>query len=184
MRVILLPLLLLLTAAPSAAVELTAAGQMAAAKTAWNEAGGDPSMRAVVQVMFFRAHISGEPLLTVIKIKDQFSGFSKPWKATPEQMAEAVMLVADVWGKGDYGQYTHFWPVYKNDKNGKRVLNPMPSWWQGPRVRNGGHWLGKMPIVTSTKRGAALMLRNLAASSPALARMIFPHREKIEIVKR
>lgn len=175
MKNLLLLLLLLLPGRAIADVEWTGAGQMGVAKTAYNEACGDESLRAVVQVILRRAELTGEPVLDVLRRKEQFAGFWLPWKAEPEQMVEAVNLVADVWESKDYGKYTNFWPIYKM-KNGKRVLNPMPKWWTGPRTRIGNHWFGTMPFPTATKKGAELMMNSLAGESKLLAEFIFPCR--------
>lgn len=175
----LLLLMLMLLPGRVAAVEWTGAGQMGIAKTAHNEAYGDKSLRAVVQVILRRAALTGEPVLDVLRRKDQFAGFWMPWNAEPEQMVEMVNLVADVWESKDYGKYTNFWPVYKNDKHGRRVLNSMPRWWTGPRTRIGNHWFGTMPFPSSTKKGAMLMMNSLALESKLLADFIFPCRAKI-----
>jgi hypothetical protein len=175
----LLLLLLLLLPGRAIAVEWTGAGQMGVAKTAYNEAYGDASLRAVIQVILHRAELTGEPVLDVLRRKDQFAGFWPPWKAEPEQMVEMVNLAADIWESKDYGKYTNFWPVYKNDSHGRRVLNPMPKWWTGPRTRIGNHWFGTMPFPTATKEGAVLMLNRLAGVSKMLAEFIFPCRGKI-----
>lgn len=171
-------LLLLLLPGRAIAVEWTGAGQMGVAKTAFNEAYGDESLRTVIQVILHRAELTGEPVLDVLRRKEQFAGFWLPWKAEPEQMVEIVNLVADVWESKDYGKYTNFWPVYKNDRRGRRVLNPMPTWWTGPRTRIGNHWFGTMPFPTATKKGARLMMNGLARESKLLAEFIFPCRAK------
>jgi hypothetical protein len=173
----LLLLLLLLLPGRAIAVEWTGAGQMGVAKTAYNEAYGDASLRAVIQVILHRAELTGEPVLDVLRRKEQFAGFWLPWKADPEQMAEVVNLVADVWGSKNYGKYTNFWPVYKM-KNGRRILNQMPKWWTGPRTRIGNQWFGTMPFSSSTKKGARLMMSSLAGESKLLADFIFPCRDK------
>lgn len=150
---------------------------MGVAKTAYNEAYGDKSLRAVIQVVLHRAELTGEPVLDVLRRKNQFAGFWLPWKAEPEQMAEAVNLVAEVWESKDYGSFTNFWPVYKNDRHGRRVLNPMPKWWIGPRTRIGNHWFGTMPFPAATKKGAWLMMDSLAKESDLLAEFIFPGKD-------
>lgn len=177
MKNLLLLLLLLLPGYSLAAVEWRGAGQMGVAKTAYNEAHGDESLRPVIQVILHRAELTGEPVLDVLRRKEQFAGFWLPWKAEPEQMVEIVNLVADVWESKDYGKYTNFWPVYKI-KNGRRAMNPMPKWWIGPRTRIGNHWFGTMPFPSSTNNGAKLMMNSLAVESKLLAEFIFPCRAK------
>jgi len=177
MKNLLLFLLLLLPGRAIADVEWTGAGQMGVAKTAYNEAYGDESLRAVVQVILHRAELTSEPVLDVLRRKEQFAGFWPPWKAEPEQMVEMVNLVADVWQSKDYGKYTNFWPVYKM-KNGRRVLNSMPKWWTGLRARIGNHWFGTMPFPAATKKGAGMMMNSLAGESKLLADFIFPCRAK------
>lgn len=179
----LLLLLLLLLPGRAIAVEWTGAGQMGVAKTAYNEAYGDESLRAVVQVILRRAELTGEPVLDVLRRKEQFAGFWLPWKAEPEQMVETVNLVADVWESKDYGKYTNFWPVYKM-KSGRRVLNPMPKWWTGSRTRIGNHWFGIMPFPAATKKGARLMMNSLARESKLLADFIFPCRAACKLAAR
>jgi hypothetical protein len=174
MKNLLLLLLLLLPGSAIADVKWTGAGQMGVAKTAYNEAYGDKSLRAVIQVILHRAELTGERVLDVLRCKNQFAGFWPPWKAEPEQMAEMVNLVADVWTSEDYGSFTNFWPVYKNDRHGRRILNPMPKWWTGPKTRIGNHWFGTMPFATTTKNGARRMMRMLAQESDLLAEFIFP----------
>jgi hypothetical protein len=177
MKNLFLLLLLLLPGSAIAAVELTGAGQMGVAVTAYNEAYGDDSIRAVIQAILYRAELTGESVLDVLRLNGQFAGFLLPWRAKPEQMAEMVNLVAEVWESGDYGKYTNFWPVYKI-KNGRRVLNPMPKWWIGPRTRIGNHWFGTMPFPTSTRRGRLRMINSLAKESDLLTDFIYQFRVK------
>jgi hypothetical protein len=166
------------SAGKSHCIELSAVAQMLAAKTLCNEAAGEPmkGQEAVARVMMLRALLSGESLETVLRIPSQFAGASLPWRSSPERMVESLNIIADVWESGDYGVYTHFWPVYRMS-GGKKVKNNMPRWWTGSRHRIGDHWFGTMPFRTSTKTGMRQALSMLAEHSKELAEFIFPERK-------
>jgi hypothetical protein len=183
MKISLLLVLLLLPVKAAAAewIELTAAEQLALAMTVLNEAGGEGQRGqvAVAKVVLFRARIAGESVGATLRVPQQFAGYRGAIAAN--RAADLVATLGLVWdvaaGKyGNYGPYTNFRPTGKAPK----------SWYKQSTTvdRIGGHEFFVLPYKVAARKNAGTMLRNLAASSPALARMIFPHREKIEIAKR
>lgn len=183
MKISLLLVLLLLPVKATAAewLELTATEQLELAMTVLNEAGGEGQRGqvAVAKVVLFRASIAGESVGATLRVPQQFAGYRGAIAAS--RAAELVAMLGLVWdvaaGKyGDYGPYTNFRPVGKAPK----------SWYKQSTTvdRIGGHEFFVLPYKVASRRNAGTMLRNLAASSPALARMIFPRWEKIEIAKK
>lgn len=180
---LLLVLLLLLPVKLAAAewLELTAAEQLALAMTVLNEAGGEGQRGqvAVAKVVLFRAKISGESVGATLRVPQQFAGYRGGIAAS--RAADLVTMLGLVWdvaaGKyGNYGPYTNFRPTGKAPK----------SWYKQSTTvdRIGGHEFFVLPYKVADRKNAGTMLRNLAASSPTLARMIFPRWEKIEIAKK
>lgn len=175
--------LLLLPVSATAAewIELTAAEQLELAMTAHVEARGEgvPGQVLVMKVVLNRARTAGESVGATLRVPKQFAGFRGAVRAS--EAKELVALIGLAWdvasGKyGDYGPYTNFRPTGTAPK----------SWYEKSTAvdKFGGHEFFVMPYKVAARKNAGTMLRNLAASSPALARMIFPRREEIEIAKK
>jgi hypothetical protein len=183
-------LLLLFTNPPcvlaARGVSLSAVEQLGLTRTALVEGRdqGEEGMRRVMQVVLRRAELSGETVMQVMSLRDQFVGFYAPWRASDQEIVDTLDLAWEVYASGDYGKYTHFWPVYVNDSRGRRTKNKLPTWWRGEAVRHGGHYFGTMPFSTTSRAGMRTALRRLAEECEALAEWIFPQQIKVIVAAR
>lgn len=179
MKIGLLLILLLLPVSATAAkwIELTAEEQLALAMTVLNEAGGEGQRGqvAVAKVVLFRAKIAGESVEKTLRVPKQFAGYRGG--ITASRATELVIMLGLVWdvaaGKyGDYGPYANFRPTGKAPK----------SWYtKSTSIEQiGGHeFFAGLPYRVSSRGNAGAMLRNLAATSLEVERMIFPCRAKV-----
>jgi len=179
---LLLALLLLPVSAAAEWVKIKdAKEQLELAMTVYVEARGEGQRGqvAVAKVVLYRAQLAGESIGATLRVPEQFAGYrgSVPAREA-EKLVATLELVWDVAsGKyGDYGPYTNFRPTGKAPR----------SWYEKSTTveQIGRHEFFVLPYKVAARKNAGTMLRNLAASSPELSRMIFPHREKIEIAKR